>query len=123
MVKTAWAAAASFRGTDKRGGANGARLRLEPQKSWEANEPAELAKVLPVLEKIQQDFNASAGGKKVSLADVIVLAGNAAIEKAAKDGGVEVTVPFAPGRTDTTQEKTDVESFAVLEPRADGFRN
>src|SRR4029077_15287524 len=109
LVKTAWAAAASFRGTDKRGGANGARLRLEPQKSWEANEPAELAKVLPVLEKIQQDFNASAsGGKKVSLADVIVLAGNAAIEKAAKDGGVEVTVPFNAGRTDTTQEATDV---------------
>ena len=124
LVKTAWAAAASFRGTDKRGGANGARLRLEPQKSWEANEPAELAKVLPVLEKIQQDFNASAsGGKKVSLADVIVLAGNAAIEKAAKDGGVEVTVPFSAGRTDTTQEETDVESFAVLEPRADAFRN
>jgi len=124
LVKTAWAAAASFRGTDKRGGANGARLRLEPQKSWEANEPAELAKVLPVLEKIQQDFNASAsGGKKVSLADVIVLAGNAAIEKAAKDGGVEVTVPFSAGRTDTTQEATDVESFAVLEPRADAFRN
>ena len=124
LVKTAWAAAASFRGTDKRGGANGARLRLEPQKSWEANEPAELAKVLPVLEKIQQDFNASAsGGKKVSLADVIVLAGNAAIEKAAKDGGVEVTVPFNAGRTDTTQEETDVESFAVLEPRADAFRN
>ena len=124
LVKTAWAAAASFRGTDKRGGANGARLRLEPQKSWEANEPAELAKVLPVLEKIQQDFNASAsGGKKVSLADVIVLAGNAAIEKAAKDGGVEVTVPFNAGRTDTTQEATDVESFAVLDPRADAFRN
>jgi catalase-peroxidase len=124
LVKTAWAAAASFRGTDKRGGANGARLRLEPQKSWEANEPADLAKVLPVLEKIQQDFNASAsGGKKVSLADVIVLAGNAAIEKAAKDGGVEVTVPFNAGRTDTTQEATDVESFAVLEPRADAFRN
>ena len=124
LVKTAWAAAASFRGTDKRGGANGARLRLEPQKSWEANEPAELAKVLPVLEKIQQDFNASAsGGKKVSLADVIVLAGNAAIEKAAKDGGVEVTVPFSAGRTDTTQEETDVESFALLEPRADAFRN
>jgi catalase-peroxidase len=124
LVKTAWAAAASFRGTDKRGGANGARLRLEPQKSWEANEPAELAKVLPVLEKIQQDFNAAAsGGKKVSLADVIVLAGNAAIEKAAKDGGVEVTVPFNAGRTDTTQEATDVESFAVLEPRADAFRN
>ncbi|MBN3457839.1 catalase/peroxidase HPI [Mycobacterium sp. DSM 3803] len=122
LIKTAWAAASTFRRTDKRGGANGARLRLEPQKSWEANEPSELDKVLPVLEKIQQDFNAG-GAKKVSLADVIVLAGNAAIEKAAKDGGVSVTVPFNPGRTDATQENTDVESFAVLEPRADGFRN
>ncbi|OBC13062.1 catalase/peroxidase HPI [Mycobacterium sp. 852013-50091_SCH5140682] len=122
LVKTAWAAASSFRRTDKRGGANGARLRLQPQRNWEANEPSELDKVLPVLEKIQADFNA-AGGRKVSLADVIVLAGNAAIEKAAKDGGVSVTVPFTPGRTDATQEDTDVESFAVLEPRADGFRN
>ena len=121
LIKTAWASAGSFRGTDKRGGANGARLRLEPQKSWEANEPAELAKVLPVLEQIQQDFNGS--GKKVSLADLIILAGNAAIEKAAKDGGVEVTVPFTPGRTDASQDQTDVESFAVLEPRVDGFRN
>ncbi|TRW76534.1 catalase/peroxidase HPI [Mycolicibacterium sp. 018/SC-01/001] len=124
LVKTAWAAAASYRGTDKRGGANGARLRLEPQRSWEVNEPSELDKVLPVLEKIQQDFNASAtGGKKISLADVIVLAGSAAIEKAAKDGGFEIDVHFAPGRTDAWQEQTDVESFAVLETRADGFRN
>jgi catalase-peroxidase len=122
LVKAAWASAASFRTTDKRGGANGARVRLEPQKNWEANEPSELAKVLPVLEKVQADFNA-AGGNQVSLADVIVLAGNAAIEKAAKDGGVEVTVPFTPGRGDASQEETDVESFAVLEPRADGFRN
>ncbi|CAM4079741.1 catalase/peroxidase HPI [Nocardia ninae] len=124
LVKTAWASAASFRSTDKRGGANGARIRLEPQRNWEVNEPAELAKVLPVLEQIQQDFNGSAtGGKKVSLADLIVLAGSAAVEKAAKDAGHDVTVPFAPGRTDASQESTDVESFAVLEPRADGFRN
>ena len=123
-MKTAWASASSFRGTDKRGGANGARLRLEPQKNWEANEPSELAKVLPVLEGIQQDFNGSAsGGKKISLADLIVLAGSAAVEKAAKDAGFDVTVPFAPGRTDASQEQTDVESFAVIEPRADGFRN
>ncbi|GAA5107388.1 catalase/peroxidase HPI [Nocardia iowensis] len=124
LVKTAWASAASFRSTDKRGGANGARIRLEPQRSWEVNEPAELAKVLPVLEQIQQDFNSSAaGGKKVSLADVIILAGSAAVEQAAKHAGHDITVPFAPGRTDATQENTDVESFAVLEPRADGFRN
>ncbi|MBF6182217.1 catalase/peroxidase HPI [Nocardia otitidiscaviarum] len=124
LVKTAWASAASFRSTDKRGGANGARIRLEPQKNWEVNEPAELAKVLPVLERIQAEFNGSAaGGKKISLADLIVLAGSAAVEKAAKDAGHEVTVPFRPGRTDATQENTDVESFAVLEPRADGFRN
>ncbi|MEU2253548.1 catalase/peroxidase HPI [Nocardia xishanensis] len=124
LVKTAWASAASFRSTDKRGGANGARIRLEPQKNWEVNEPAELAKVLPVLEQIQRDFNSSAtGGKKVSLADLIILAGSAAVEKAAKDAGHDVTVPFAPGRTDASQENTDVESFAVLEPRADGFRN
>ncbi|MFF0814856.1 catalase/peroxidase HPI [Rhodococcus sp. NPDC003318] len=124
LVRTTWSAAASFRGTDKRGGANGARIRLEPQKNWEINEPAELAQVLPVLERIQQDFNASAaGGKKISLADVIVLAGSAAVEKAARDAGFDVTVPFTPGRTDATQEQTDVESFAVLEPRADGFRN
>jgi catalase-peroxidase len=124
LVATAWAAAASFRGTDKRGGANGARIRLAPQKDWGVNEPAELAKVLPVLEGIQQDFNGSqSGGTKVSLADLIVLGGCAAVEKAAKDAGVDVTVPFAPGRTDASQEQTDVESFAVLEPRADGFRN
>ena len=122
LVKTAWSSAASFRSTDKRGGANGARLRLEPAKNWEANEPSELAKVLPVLEKIQQDFN-GAGGKKVSLADLIVLAGSAAVEKAAKDGGYEIDVHFAPGRTDASQENTDVEAFGVLEPRADGFRN
>lgn len=122
LVKTAWASVSSYRNTDKRGGGNGARLRLEPQKNWEANEPAELAKVLPVLEKIQQEFNS--GGKTVSLADVIVLAGNAAIEKAAKEAGYAIDVHFAPGgRTDATQEQTDVESFAVLEPRADGFRN
>ncbi|MEV0759031.1 catalase/peroxidase HPI [Nocardia sp. NPDC050435] len=122
LVKTAWAAAASFRSTDKRGGANGARIRLEPQRNWEVNEPAELAEVLPVLERIQQDFNGS-GGKQVSLADVIVLAGAAAVEKAARDAGHEITVPFRPGRTDATQDATDVASFAVLEPRADGFRN
>ncbi|WP_063002951.1 catalase/peroxidase HPI [Nocardia salmonicida] len=124
LVKTAWAAAASFRSTDKRGGANGARIRLEPQRNWDVNEPAELAKVLPILEQIQQNFNASAtGGKKVSLADLIILAGSAAIEKAAGDAGHQVTVPFSPGRTDATQENTDVDTFDVLEPRADGFRN
>jgi catalase-peroxidase len=124
LVKTAWSAAASYRNTDKRGGANGARLRLEPQRNWELNEPSELSKVLPALEKIQQDFNGSASdGKKISLADVIVLAGSAAVEKAAKDAGYEIEVPFAPGRTDASQESTDVESFAVLEPRADGFRS
>jgi catalase-peroxidase len=118
----AWAAASSFRSTDKRGGANGARLRLEPQKNWEVNEPSELAKVLPVLERIAQEFNAS-GARKVSLADLIVLAGSTAVEKAARDAGYEIAVHFAPGRTDATQENTDVESFEVLEPRADGFRN
>ncbi|MDT5222028.1 MAG: catalase-peroxidase [Mycobacterium sp.] len=124
LVKAAWSSAGSYRNTDKRGGANGARIRLEPQKGWEVNEPSELDKVLPVLEGIQQDFNGSAaGGKKLSLADLIVLAGSAAVEKAAKDAGYEVSVHFAPGRTDATQESTDVESFAVLEPRADGFRN
>ncbi|KHO22143.1 catalase/peroxidase HPI [Mycolicibacterium setense] len=124
LVKTAWSAAASFRGTDKRGGANGGRLRLQPQRNWEVNEPSELDKVLPVLERVQQDFNASAsGGKRISLADLIVLAGSAAIEKAARDGGYEVKVHFVPGRTDASQENTDVESFAVLEPQADGFRN
>jgi catalase-peroxidase len=121
LVRTAWAAAASFRGTDKRGGANGARLRLEPQRSWPVNDPAGLATVLPALEQIQQEFNA--GGKYVSLADLIVLAGGAAIEQAARDAGHDITVPFTPGRTDATQEETDVEAFAVLEPRADGFRN
>ncbi|WAC93877.1 catalase/peroxidase HPI [Mycobacterium sp. Aquia_213] len=124
LVKTAWSAAGSYRNTDKRGGANGARIRLEPQRNWEVNEPSELAKVLPALERIQQDFNASAsGGKKISLADLIVLAGSAAVEKAAKEAGYDISVHFAPGRTDTSQENTDVESFAVLEPRADGFRN
>jgi catalase-peroxidase len=124
LVTTAWAAAVSFRGTDKRGGANGARIRLAPQKDWEVNQPAELAKVLPTLEKIQKDFNsAQSGKKKVSLADVIVLAGCAAVESAAKRAGHDVQVPFAPGRTDASQETTDVESFAVLEPTADGFRN
>ncbi|HVW31881.1 MAG TPA: catalase/peroxidase HPI, partial [Acidimicrobiia bacterium] len=124
LVSTAWASAASFRGTDKRGGANGARIRLEPQRNWEVNDPTELAKVLQTLEGIQQDFNASAsGGKKVSLADLIVLAGCAAVKQAAKNAGVEINVPFTPGRTDATQEMTDVESFEVLEPRFDGFRN
>ena len=124
LVSTAWAAAASFRGTDKRGGANGARLRLAPQKDWEVNEPAELASALQTLERVQQDFNnAQSGGTRVSLADVIVLGGCAAVEQAAKNAGHDVTVPFAPGRTDATQEQTDVESFAVLEPEADGFRN
>jgi catalase-peroxidase len=123
LVSTAWASAASFRGTDKRGGANGARIRLEPQRNWEANEPAELAGVLQTLEQIQQDFNGSSGGAKISLADLIVLGGCAAVEQAAKNAGQDVTVPFAPGRTDASQEQTDVESFAVLEPKADGFRN
>jgi len=124
LVSTAWASASTFRGSDKRGGANGARIRLEPQKNWEVNQPPELAKVLQKLEAIQKDFNASAsGGKKVSLADVIVLGGCAAVEKAAKDGGVDVKVPFKPGRMDASQEQTDVESFEPLEPKADGFRN
>jgi catalase-peroxidase len=123
LVSTAWAAAASFRDTDKRGGANGARLRLSPQKDWEVNNPAELAKVLSTLEGIQQEFNRSAGDKLVSLADLIVLGGAAAVEQAAKNAGVDIAVPFTPGRTDASQEQTDVESFAVLEPRADGFRN
>ncbi|MFD4468805.1 catalase/peroxidase HPI [Rhodococcus sp. NPDC058505] len=124
LVRTAWAAAAGFRSTDKRGGANGARIRLAPQKDWEVNQPTELAEVLPVLDRIRRDFNDSAGGgRAVSLADLIVLAGSAAVEQAAKDAGVEVTVPFAPGRTDASQADTDVASFAVLEPRADGFRN
>ena len=124
LVATAWASAASFRGTDKRGGANGARIRLAPQKDWEVNEPSELAAALSTLEQVQQDFNGSqSGNTKVSLADLIVLGGCAAVEKAAKDAGHAVTVPFTPGRTDASQEQTDVESFAVLEPRADGFRD
>jgi len=124
LVSTAWASAASFRGTDMRGGANGARIRLAPQRDWEVNEPTELAKVLQTLEAIQQDFDSSqSGGTKVSLADLIVLGGCAAVEQAAKNAGHDVTVPFAPGRMDASQEQTDVESFAVLEPTADGFRN
>lgn len=124
LVTTAWASASSFRGSDKRGGANGARIRLAPQKDWEVNQPAQLAKVLKVLEGIQSEFNtAQTDGKKISLADLIVLAGNAAIEAAAKKAGHNVPVPFAPGRTDASQEQTDVEAFAVLEPVAEGFRN
>ena len=122
LVTTAWASASTFRGTDKRGGANGARIRLEPQSTWEVNDPAELRRVLGVLEGIQSEFNA-AGGKQVSLADLIVLGGCAAIEQAARQGGIEVAVPFTPGRTDATAEQTDAASFAVLEPTADGFRN
>ncbi len=124
LVSTAWASASTFRGSDKRGGANGARIRLAPQKDWEVNQPAQLGKVLQKLEAIQKEFNASAtGGKKVSLADLIVLGGSAGIEKAAKAAGHDVKVPFTPGRMDASQEQTDVESFGVLEPRADGFRN
>ena len=124
LVSTAWASASTFRGSDKRGGANGSRVRLAPQKDWAVNNPAQLAKVLKTLEAIQHEFNnAHSGGKKVSLADLIVLAGCAGVEQAAKAAGHHVTVPFAPGRTDATQEQTDVESFAVLEPAADGFRN
>jgi len=121
LVSTAWASASTFRGSDMRGGANGARIRLAPQKDWEANQPAQLAKVLTKLEGIQRTFNG--GGKKVSLADLIVLAGCAAVEEAAKKAGHAVTVPFTPGRTDASQAQTDIESFAVLEPIADGFRN
>ncbi|ESE40616.1 catalase/peroxidase HPI [Shewanella decolorationis] len=124
LVRTAWASASSFRGTDMRGGANGARIRLEPMMNWQANNPKELAKVLAKLEKVQKDFNGSLkGGKKVSLADVIVLGGSVAVEKAAKEAGVMISVPFTPGRMDATQAQTDVNSFAVLEPTADGFRN
>jgi catalase-peroxidase len=124
LVSTAWASASTFRGSDKRGGANGARIRLSPQKDWEVNQPAQLATVLAKLEVVQKQFNASAaGGKKVSLADLIVLGGCAAIEKAAKDAGVDVKVPFTPGRMDASQDQTDVASFAPLEPRAEGFRN
>ena len=121
LVSTAWASASTFRGSDKRGGANGARIRLEPQRGWEVNNPDELAQVLRALEGVQAEFNS--GAKKVSLADLIVLGGAAAVEKAAKDAGHDVEVPFTPGRVDATQEQTDVESFAALEPTADGFRN
>ena len=123
LVSTAWSSASTFRGSDKRGGANGARIRLAPQKNWEANNPAQLVKVLGILEGIQKEFNSQSGDKKISIADLIVLAGCAAVEQAAKNAGHNVTVPFTPGRTDATQEQTDVESFAVLEPVADGFRN
>jgi catalase-peroxidase len=124
LVSTAWASASTFRGSDKRGGANGARIRLAPQKDWPVNQPAQLAKVLKTLEGIQSAFNSSAsGGKKVSLADLIVLAGCAGVEQAAKNAGHTVTVPFTPGRMDASQDKTDVESVAFLEPIADGFRN
>ena len=124
LVATAWASASTYRGTDKRGGANGARIRLAPQKDWKANNPAELAKILPILEEIQKNFNnAQTGGKKVSIADLIVLGGCAGVEEAAKKAGHDVKVPFTPGRGDATQEMTDVASFAVLEPTSDAFRN
>ncbi|GAA2274147.1 catalase-peroxidase [Streptomyces ruber] len=123
LVSTAWASASTFRGSDKRGGANGARIRLEPQRNWEVNNPDQLALVLRTLESVQQEFNAGAGEKKVSLADLIVLGGSAAVEKAAKDAGYDIEVPFTPGRVDAADEHTDAESFAALEPRADGFRN
>src|SRR4030095_10273053 len=124
LVSTAWASAATFRSTDKRGGANGARIRLAPQKDWEANNPADLSKALQTLGKVQQEFNGSQSGrKKVSLADLIVLGGGAAVEQSPKNSGHNITVPFTPGRTDASQDRTDVESFAVLEPTFDGFRN
>ncbi|MCG0286957.1 catalase/peroxidase HPI [Streptomyces sp. PSAA01] len=123
LVSTAWASASTYRGSDKRGGANGARIRLEPQRDWEVNEPGELATVLRALEGVQQEFNAGSGAKKVSLADLIVLGGAAAVEKAAKDAGYDIEVPFTPGRVDATEEQTDAESFAALEPTSDGFRN
>ena len=124
LVTTAWASAATFRGSDKRGGANGARIRLAPQKDWEVNQPAQLAKVLQKLEAVQKEFNRlQSSGKKVSLADLIVLGGCAAVEQAAKKAGCNVKVPFSPGRTDASQKQTDVDAFAVLEPNADGFRN
>ncbi len=124
LVRTAWASAATFRGTDRRGGANGARIRLAPAKSWAVNDPSELSKTLSALEKVQTEFNSQlADGKKVSLADVIVLGGSAAVEDAARKAGYDVKVPFSPGRTDASQEQTDVESYALLEPTADGFRN
>ena len=121
LVTTAWASASTFRGSDKRGGANGARIRLAPQKDWEVNNPSELSKVLKSLEKIQKEFNSS--GKTVSLADLIVLGGCVGIEKAAKNAGQDVKVPFSPGRTDASQDQTDIHSFGLLEPKADGFRN
>src|SRR6185436_17621271 len=120
-VSTAWASASTFRGSDKRGGANGARIRLEPQSGWAVNDPDQLATVLRTLEGVQQAFNA--GGKQVSLADLIVLAGSAGVEQAARNAGHEIEVPFTPGRADASQEETDVESFAALEPTVDGFRN
>jgi catalase-peroxidase len=124
MVSTAWASASTFRGSDKRGGANGARIRLAPQKDWEANQPAQLARVLKILERIQSAFHsAQPGEKQVSLADLIILTGCVGIEQAAKNAGYEVTVPFIPGRMDASQAQTDVDSFAMLEPKADGFRN
>jgi catalase-peroxidase len=123
LVNTAWGSASTFRGTDKRGGANGARIRLEPQRNWEVNDPEQLPKVLKALEKIQRSFNKKSGKKQVSLADLIVLGGVAAIEAAAAKSGYKLSVPFAPGRGDATQEQTDIASFAVLEPKADGFRN
>jgi catalase-peroxidase len=124
LVTTAWASASTFRGSDKRGGANGARIRLLPQKNWEVNQPDQLGKVIAVLEKVQSEFNeAQTGGKRVSMADLIVLAGCAGIEQAGRNAGRTVIVPFTPGRTDATQEQTDVDSFSVLEPKADGFRN
>jgi catalase-peroxidase len=124
LASTAWASASTFRGSDRRGGANGARIRLAPQKDWEANNPQQLAKVLKALESLQNEFNqAQSGNKKVSIADLIVIAGNAAVEKAAADAGVTIAVPFTAGRMDASQEQTDVDSFDVLEPIADGFRN
>lgn len=123
-MATAWASASTFRGSDKRGGANGARIRLAPQKDWAANNPAQLVKVLGKLEEIQREFNKAAeGDKRISLADLIVLAGSAGVEKAAADAGVKINVPFTPGRGDASDEQTDAESFAPLEPKADGFRN
>jgi catalase-peroxidase len=123
LVKTAWASASTYRGTDKRGGANGARINLAPQKDWAANDPSHLAKIISVLEGIQNNFNSSNGSKKISLADLIVLAGDTAVEAAAKKAGHEVSIPFQAGRTDATQENTDADALAVLEPKADGFRN
>jgi catalase-peroxidase len=123
LVSTAWASASTFRGSDKRGGANGARIRLEPQRNWKVNNPSQLDRVLKTLENIKNDFNSKNTNKQVSIADLIVVAGNAAVEKAAANAGISIQVPFAPGRTDASQEQTDVESFAVLEPQADGFRN